>query len=131
MPKSEIIDFSVEVDISGIEDRFTDLCKDNTTRLEINNKFVEFCDPYVPMLNGPLSESAFAQVTPERIKYGGAGTGVPYARYQYYGVNFNHTVEWHPKATALWDKAMMQERGEEFAEEVRNILVRRYKELYG
>lgn len=130
MSKSTLIDFSVEVDLTGIEDHFQDLCHDDTTMLEVHNKFASMCDPYVPMLNGPLHESAFAQVTPKYVRYGGT-EDVPYARYQYYGTEFNHTIEKHPQATALWDKVMMQERGEEFSEAVKEILVRRYKELYG
>ena len=127
---SSIIDFTVNVDITGIEKNFVNLTKDKATMLEVHNKFAQMCDPYVPMLNGPLHESAFAQVSEKCVKYGGTAD-VPYAAYQYYGVGFNHTIEKHPKATAMWDKAMMREQGEVFEAKVRDILVRRYKELYG
>lgn len=124
-----LIAVKIEVDTTGIEDHFTELCQDKQTMLEINNAFAAECDPYVPMLNGPLHESGLANVTPEYVEYGNAN--VPYARYQYYGVEFNHTTEYHPQATALWDEAMFRERGDVFDEKVRAILVRRYNELYG
>ena len=124
-----MLNVNVQVDISGIENHFVDLCKDKQTMLEIHNTLAAECDPYVPMLNGQLHESGLANVTAEHVEYG--NSNVPDARYQYYGVEFNHTVEHHPKATALWDEVMMQERGDIFSEKVREILVRRYKELYG
>lgn len=37
----------------------------------------------------------------------------------------------HPLATKEWDKAMMIDKGEEFTKQVKDILVRRAKELYG
>ena len=130
MGNSNILDFSVNVDITGMENNFVNLINDKATMLEVHNKFAQMCDPYVPMLNGPLHESAFAQVSEKSVKYGGTAA-VPYARRQYYGVDFNHTIEKHPKATAMWDQAMMREQGEVFEAEVQAILVRRYKELYG
>lgn len=126
---SKYVDVQTEVNLSGLEDRFRNLYYDSNARLEIHNLLAKMCDPYVPFLNGPLSQSAFANVTSDYVQYG--GSNVSYARYQYYGVGFNHTKDVHPKATALWDQAMMQERGEEFVNEVKKILVRRYKELYG
>lgn len=99
---------------------------DDQTMLAIHNTFAKMCDPYVPMLNGPLHESGLAGVTPKYVEY-----NVPYAHYQYVGQDFNHTVEYHPKATAFWDQVMMQEKGDEFYKEVEAILLRRAKELYG
>ena len=37
----------------------------------------------------------------------------------------------HPKATKEWDKAMMMEQGDKFVKQVKDLLVRRAKELYG
>ena len=124
-----IVNLKVEIDTSGMEEHFTDLCNDKQTKLEVNNYLAKMFDPYVPMLHGPLHESGLANVTPEYIEYGNAE--VPYARRQYYGVDFNHTIEKHPQATALWDEAMFREHGEEVDEQIRAILIRRYKELYG
>jgi hypothetical protein len=105
------------------------LVKDDVTMLEINNTFAKRCDPYVPFLEGPLSQSGLAQVTPQFVEYG--NSNVPYAHYQYVGENFNHTLDYHPKATAYWDKAMMREQGDAFCKEVEEILTRRAKEIYG
>lgn len=37
----------------------------------------------------------------------------------------------HPQATDHWDKAMMREHADEFTEQVKQILIRRARELYG
>ena len=86
-----------------------------TTMLAIHNTLAKMCDPYVPFLNGPLSQTNV--VTPDGVTY-----VTPYARRQYYGDDFNHTVEFHPLASARWDEAMMRDRGEEFNAEVEDIL---------
>ena len=129
--------FSVAFNAKDIQRKVDNLIDENVM-LQIHNLFAKMCDEYVPFFEGPLSQSALAQVTPQYVQYGGSGyvtanrpNGVPYARYQYYGVDFNHTKDYHPKATALWDKAMMSEKGQLFCEQVRDILVRRAKELYG
>lgn len=118
---------SVTVNVNNMAIKYTlDALIDDTTMLAIHNTFAKMCDPYVPMLNGPLHESGLAGVTAQGVEY-----NVPYAHYQYVGENFNHTTEFHPKATAFWDEVMMQEKGEEFSKEVEAILLRRAKELYG
>ena len=140
----------------GLLDKLT---QDDTTMLEVYNTLARRCDPYVPMAEGNLSQSVFAQVTPEYIQYG--NESVPYAHYQYtgevYGPNIpiiengiivgwfspknkpkhptgrpiNYSTEMHPKATSHWDQAMMRDEGEEFCKDVENILTRRAQELYG
>lgn len=105
-----------------------DKLKDDATMLEIHNLFAKFCEPYVPMLSGVLSSSGLANVQPDGVTY-----EAPYARYQYYlhdmnedlAGTTNRTRDFHPLATSFWDKAMIQQRGDEFVEEVRKILVRR------
>lgn len=97
---------------------------DSQTMLEIHNLYAKMMDPYVPFLEGPLSQTV--EVTPAYVKY-----IQPYARYQYHGVNFNHTKDYHPLASAEWDKAMMRDKGEEFKAQVTEILRRRAKVLYG
>lgn len=132
-----MFNFSVAFNTEGVKKKVENLIDDNTM-LQIHNLFAKMCDEYVPFLEGPLSQSALAQVNKDYVQYGGSGyvtegrpSGVPYARYQYYGVGFNHTKDYHPKATAFWDKAMMSEKGQSFCEQVKEILVRRAKELYG
>ena len=95
--------------------RRTEELKDPTTRLAIYNTLAKRCDPYVPFLNGPLSQTAV--VTENGVTY-----IQPYARYQYYGVDFKHTVEFHPLASAKWDKAMLQDHRDEFDDEVKKII---------
>ena len=47
------------------------------------------------------------------------------------GRQLQYSKQVHPKASKEWDKAMMATRGEEFTEAVKDILVRRARELYG
>ena len=130
-----LFNVDVFIDAKKVQDKVDNLI-DDTTMLAIHNLFAKMCDEYVPFLEGPLSQSGMAQVTPDYVKYGGRSStlrpgGVPYGQRQYYGVDFNHTKDYHPKATALWDKAMMEEKGDSFTAQVKDILVRRAKELYG
>ena len=114
----------VEIDnavISAILDELTT----PDTMLEIHNTLARMCDPYVPFLNGPLSQSGLGGVTSEGVAY-----TTPYARYQYYGENFNHTVDVHPLASAMWDQAMLRDHGDEFNEQVRRILRDKAREIY-
>ena len=121
---AELINVKIEVDVSGIQDRFVDLCQDEQFKLQAHRTLAKDCDPYVPFLTGTLSQTL--EITPEYVQY-----NVPYAHYQYHGVGFHHTLDHHPLATALWDEAMLQNRRDVFQEEIRALLVRRYKELYG
>lgn len=136
-----------------------DLEKDDATMLEIANLFAKMCDPYVPFMEGVLSQSGLAQVKPGLVTYG--NDLVPYAHYIYegeiYGPNIpivengeivgwfsppgktknptgrqmSYTKDYHPRATRHWDEVMMQEKGDEFNAQVEQILIRRIKELYG
>ena len=94
---------------------------DPRTMIAIYNTLAKRCDPYVPFLEGPLSQSA--QVSAQGVRY-----IQPYARYQYYGTGFNHTTEYHPLASAMWDKAMLRDNREEFTKEVKDIIVWRMKQ---
>ena len=114
----------VNVDADAIAGKVNMVVHDEATMLEIHNLLRKMCDPYVPFLEGPLSQTA--EVEPKCVRY-----IQPYARYQYYGVGFNHTKDYHPLATAMWDKAMMAERGEEFKAGVQAIIKRRMQEFYG
>ena len=120
----ERLTVKVNIDLSQFESRFAQVCSDPELMLGIHNLLAKKCDPYVPYLNGPLSKTV--EITPQYIQY-----VQPYAHYQYHGVNFNHTLTHHPLASAEWDQAMMRDHGEEFQEEVKQRLVRRYHELYG
>lgn len=114
------------VDVSFFLQGVLDSLLDNATLTEVCTVFAEKCDPYVPFKTGALSESGLSGACPEGVRY-----DVPYAATQYYGVGIAHNPEFHPLATALWDKVMMQNQGEEFYDEVQEILLRRARELYG
>ena len=86
-----------------------------TTMLAIHNTLAKKCDPYVPFLEGPLSQTI--EVTSEGVHY-----IQPYARRQYFGENFNHTTEHHPLASAKWDEAMMRDKGISFYTNGQNAL---------
>jgi hypothetical protein len=119
----EYVETTINVDEEAISAKIEELI-DDTVMLQIHNLFAKMCDPYVPFLEGPLSQTI--EVTPQGVKY-----TQPYAHYQYHGVGFNHTKDYHPLATAFWDKVMMQERGEEFIKQVEAILKARARKLYG
>ena len=130
----------VQVNAKSIKAKVDNLIQDQTTMLEIHNKFAQMCNEYVPFLEGPLSQSV--KPTAEYVRY-----TTPYAHYQYvlhdmnedlYGIKdsdgnvvgqTNRTRIYHPKATSYWDKAMMLEKGELFCQQVENILKARAKEL--
>ena len=118
------LNVDVKIDTTGLETKLNDLLQDNQVMLQIHQLFAKMCDPYVPFLEGPLSQTV--EVTPEYIRY-----VQPYARYQYYGVDFNHTLVYHPLASALWNQAMMNAQGDEFKAQVRELLVRRAQQLWG
>lgn len=118
------VDIEVEISDNKLIDALSKLKKDDKTMLELHNLLAKMCDPYVPFLEGPLSQTI--EVSPESVKY-----IQPYARYQYYGTDFNHTLDYHPLASAKWDEAMMRDHGEEFYKQVESILTRRAQELYG
>lgn len=146
------VDTLVNLDniLKGLEDTFND----EKLNLSINNALARYCDPYVPFLNNPLSKTI--DVTPEGVTY-----TQPYARYQYYGEVYgpnipikqngivvgwfsppgkpkhptgrriNYTKDFHPLATHHWDEAMMRDRGEQFCNEVGDLISHRWEELHG
>lgn len=122
------MDLTIQVDTSNtsrkVDQVVNNVIADDATMLEIHNLFAKILDPYVPFLEGPLSQTV--EVTPEHVRY-----IQPYAHYQYYGIDFNHTLDYHPLASAMWDKAAMSVKMEEFEEQVKQIIIRRAKELYG
>lgn len=61
----------------------------------VASEFVRLTDPLVPFREGYLKGSANISVDGDWIRYEG-----PYARYQYYGVDFNFNGA--PQRGALW-----------------------------
>lgn len=120
---AEYIDCEVYIDPKMLEEKVEDLITDEVM-LQIHDLFAKMCDPYVPFLEGPLSQTI--EVSSEGVLY-----TQPYAHYQYHGAGFNHTKDYHPLATAFWDKVMMQEKGDVFIARVEQILKDRARQLYG
>lgn len=108
----------IKVDLHGLADKLDSIQEDDEAMLEINNILARYCDPYVPYLNGPLSRDV--EVSPHGVLY-----VQPYARRQYYGDNFRHTVDTHPLASARWDEAMMRDHEYEFLDEVEQVILKR------
>lgn len=115
--------YHVDIDEKELQRKLDSLI-DDKTMLEVHNVFAKMIDPWVPFLEGPLSQTL--RISPEGVDY-----LVPYAHYQYTGDGFNHTTEYHPLATARWDEVAMQTELERFKKEVTAILERRARELYG
>lgn len=120
---SNFVDVTAKLNDQALQNKINNLC-DDATMLEIHNLLAKMCDPYVPFLEGPLSQTI--EVTSEYVRY-----TQPYAHYQYTGDNFNFTKEKHPLASARWDEAMLRDHKDEFLAGVKEILVRRARELYG
>lgn len=120
---SEVLKADVYVDEKALGHKIESLI-DDKTMLAIHNLFAKMCDPYVPFLEGPLSQTV--EVMPQYVRY-----IQPYAHYQYTGDDFNFTKDYHPLASARWDQAMLRDQRDAFELQVKEILVRRAKELYG
>lgn len=119
-------DFKIPIDekfINAVNGQFEKIL-DDETKLAVNNLLAKTIDPWVPYLEGPLSQTL--EITPERIKY-----AVPYAHYQYYGDGFNHTKDFHPLATERWLEVAMETEYDSFMAQARQIVERRARELYG
>ena len=101
--------------------KIEELAEDEVLMLQIHSLFERMMEPYVPYLHGPLSITA--EVTPESVNY-----IQPYARYQYTGEDFNHTLDVHPLASAYWDKAMMRTHGDVFTAQVQDLVKRRARQ---
>ena len=115
--------YHVDIDDKELEKMVTGLI-DDTTMIAIHNEFAKTIDPWVPFLEGNLSQQL--DITAQGVEY-----TVPYSRRQYFGEWFNHTTDFHPLATAKWDEVAMQTQLEVFREKIKQILERRAKELYG
>jgi hypothetical protein len=136
---------SISVKISDALRKKISQINSPTTMLAIHNNLAKRCDPYVPFMEGALSQTTV--ITSKSVKY-----IQPYARYQYYGEVYgpnipikehgeivgwfsppgkpkhptgrkiNYTTDYHPLATSFWDKAMLRDHRDEFNKEVENII---------
>lgn len=123
-----IADVEIEIDEQALGHTLEALV-DDQTMVRIYDLLAKKCDPYVPYLYGPLS--TVIEITPQYLRY-----VQPYAHWQYVGISpsgkpFNYTKSTHKNATSEWDKAMMREHGDEFTQQVKQLLLLRARELYG
>lgn len=152
----DIIYTDIQIDTDAIAQKFENLI-DEKLMLQVQDLFAKMCDPYVPMDEGHLAQSI--NVTPEYVAYITEYAHYVYTG-EIYGPNFmifdedgnflgwrspalgkgskyptgrpmEYNLEKHPKATKEWDKAMMMEKGDEFIAKVKELMLRRAKELYG
>lgn len=121
---SSRIEVQVDINPNDIVGAIDNLL-DEQTMIELHTILAEMVNPYVPYKTGALSGSDVV-IDSEAVHYTSS-----YAKYQYYGTEFNHTLDPHPKATAFWDRVMLNEQGDEFITRVKEVLSRRAKELYG
>lgn len=155
---ANFIEFDVKIDGKQLQNK-VDRLIDDTTMMQIHNLFAMLINPYVPMDEGVLSQSVDVGVWPEFIRYKGPYAHYQYMG-EVYGPNIpiyengivvgwwsppgkgtkhptgkdiTYNKEKHPLATKEWDKVAMQDPTvkQKFEEGIRNILIRRAKELYG
>lgn len=108
---------TVKVDIpniSGISKRlFTpDVKKYAHTRLHA------YCDPYVPMDTGALSQTV--NITEDYVHY-----KVPYAHRVHEGNGMHFSTDKHPLATSHWEKAAMTAKGQQLADDIAAYIKRK------
>ena len=115
------VQVDVKFDSRRLQRQFQRLQNDEQMMLEIHTTLARMVDPWVPYLNGPLSQTV--EIEPRCVRY-----IQPYARYQYYGIDFNHTKDVHPLASAMWDKVAMQTQRDSFVQQVSEIVKRRAHE---
>lgn len=116
------VNIKINIDTNAIADRLMLPLTD--TMYDVCNAFVDIVDPYVPYDTGKLSgEVDFAKITNGAL----VTYTAPYARKQYYGEEFHHNTEYHPLATAYWDKVAMQTKRDEFNKEVERIVKEHYR----
>lgn len=100
------------------------LGSDFSARRHLANTVKRLSDPYVPMQQGPLKNTAQIEADAKSIIY-----GQPYARYQYHGklmvgrapkrlTNIDLDHHGAPMRGPFWDKRMMQARGNEVVDDL-------------
>ena len=114
-----VIKTDVKVDMSGVQQRLEDVIRDDDFMTLVHAYYAKVLEPYVPYDTGYLSGQS-VEISAEGVTY-----TADYAWKQYYGTEFNHKRDVHPLATALWDEVAMQTQKEVFAEQIKEILVRR------
>jgi len=138
------VTIDVTVNEKSIQDKIQSLL-DDVAMTEIHKALADIVEPYSP-------------INPTRIDENGVTYEYPYAHYMYEGIVYKpnipivkegEVVGWFsppnqkktpsdqpmqyskPLASRHWDEVAMSTHQKEFEEKVKDILVRRAKELYG
>lgn len=146
---------NVAVNQKSIAEKLDAVIHNDKVMLEVHNAFARNCNDYVPMQEGTLAQTT--TITKDYVQYNQPYAHYQYVG-EVYGPNIpikdedgdiegwfsppgkkkhptgrpiQYNKEMHPKASKEWDKAMMADRGKQFMQEVKEILVRRAHELYG
>lgn len=144
----------VDIDEKSVQQKVDNLI-DDFVMIQIHMAFARLINPYVPMDTGRLSQNI--ETTKDYVRYKQVYAHYMYMGIKY-GPNIpqfdefgnisgfvspkgkkKHSTgepltiykEEHPLATAQWDKVAMQTQLAAFEQTVKNILVRRARELYG
>ena len=91
----------------------------DSARIFAAEEAMKLMDEYVPMNTGALAQSAEVSV---RDGKGIVYYSKPYAAVCYYGDKRNFSREKHQKASAFWDRAMMQGAGKDFVKSVESFI---------
>lgn len=90
--------------------------EDDEVMTDINQKFAEICDPYVPYITGKLANNI-------TVNSNGITYNQPYAEEVYNSHNL-HNKEQHPLATSRWDEVAFANHEEEIGAEVKERIER-------
>lgn len=148
--------FDVEIDEKSVQQKVDNLITDEVM-VHIHTAFARLIDPYVPMDTGQLSQKL--EITKDYVRYKQVYAHYMYMGIKYgpnipdfdengkfkgffslkgvkkhsngQPLHYNKDKVKHPLATAQWDKVAMQTQLAAFEQTVKNILVRRARELYG
>lgn len=114
----KIVSTEVTVDTDAISRRIESAITDTGVMTQVHQELADTVDPWVPYDTGALSHNL--TINAEGVTY-----NEDYASKQYYGEEFHHNTEHHPLATAYWDKVAMQTQKDQFALQVKEIVVRK------
>lgn len=147
-------DVEIDIDEQALGHKL-DALVDDQTMMRVYKLLARMCEPYVPWQYGNLANTI--EITPEYLRYVQEYAHYIYTG-EIYGPNIpiienGIIVDWrspkgkgskhptdrpiqystsvHTNATSEWDKAMMREHGDEFTQQVKEILLLKARELYG
>lgn len=113
------MEVEVSVDMGRTTRKIAELARNEGLGAFISTEAAKGMDPYVPMRDGDLSDSADTS-RPFHVVYGGAASS--YAGIVYTGIREGKPIrihkDKHPKATKEWDGKWYAEKGDDFRRSV-------------